>query len=601
MLGLKLRDEFKGRRLKGTAIELTNKNNTGATQIPAEDFLRITYPSHDVLKTIEAAGPSQGRPVTIIGDRGQGKSHLMGMLYHAFSDQVATRKWLENWSDLLGKSYIKDLQLREGFHVISASLHQQRYKFLWDLIFDRHPHGNYCRGQWEGKGDKKPDIPSDEIMLELFKHTPTALILDEYQTWFDGLTNTKQYPWKNWTFNFIQILSEIAKEHPDYLVLVVSVREGNTDAFQQIQRVNPEIIDFKGPSAKHDRLRLLLHRLFENRLHINNGQIEELIKIHMSEYVRLYNTPPADQDRLHMEFIEAWPFAPHLITLLEDQVLMATQAQETRDLIRVLAALYKKNGEKSPIITAGHFRLDDDTSGITALLDSVANQHHAKLRGKALRNLEAVKNAVSDANRTLPNLEKILSSLWLRSLAAINQAGADQSTLHLDITCDRQINDNAFQVELTTIVENSFNIHEDGNRYIFREEENPQAKLIASARNDRMFKNQEDIGHLTKEIRYVIGGDADVATRFRVIVLPQVWQTDPWVNMNEKDYPDHWGDRIPLVIIPKTPETKKDLESQLGKWLCKNIQTHRNVVRFLLPRQGLDNLFTDSDLIVLAR
>jgi hypothetical protein len=51
MLGLQLRDEFKGRRLKGTAIELTNNNNTGATQIPAADFLRITYPSTDLLKT----------------------------------------------------------------------------------------------------------------------------------------------------------------------------------------------------------------------------------------------------------------------------------------------------------------------------------------------------------------------------------------------------------------------------------------------------------------------------------------------------------------------------------------------------------------------
>ena len=56
MLGLTLREEFKGRRLKGTAIELTNNNNTGATQIPAADFLRITYPSTDLLKTLEAAG-----------------------------------------------------------------------------------------------------------------------------------------------------------------------------------------------------------------------------------------------------------------------------------------------------------------------------------------------------------------------------------------------------------------------------------------------------------------------------------------------------------------------------------------------------------------
>ena len=57
MLGLELRDEFKGRRLKGTAIELSNKNQTGATQVSASEFLQITYPTGDVLQSIEAVGP----------------------------------------------------------------------------------------------------------------------------------------------------------------------------------------------------------------------------------------------------------------------------------------------------------------------------------------------------------------------------------------------------------------------------------------------------------------------------------------------------------------------------------------------------------------
>jgi hypothetical protein len=43
MLGLNLRQEFKGKRLKGTAIELSNESNTGATQIAAAEFLEITY------------------------------------------------------------------------------------------------------------------------------------------------------------------------------------------------------------------------------------------------------------------------------------------------------------------------------------------------------------------------------------------------------------------------------------------------------------------------------------------------------------------------------------------------------------------------------
>jgi hypothetical protein len=98
------------------------------------------------------------------------------------------------------------------------------------------------------------------------------LLLDEFQTWYDGLTNTKQYPWKNWAFNFIQILSEIAKEHPDLLVLVISVRNGGSDAYQQVHRVNPVAIDFKAGGnperIQQDRRRMLLHRLFDNRLQI---------------------------------------------------------------------------------------------------------------------------------------------------------------------------------------------------------------------------------------------------------------------------------------------------------------------------------------------
>ncbi len=598
MLGLTLRDEFKGRRLKGTAIELTNKNNTGATQVSAADFLRITYPSHDVLKTIEAAGPTQGRPVTLKGERGQGKSHLMAALYHAFTDHKATQHWLNNWAHTLGDAQIGQIPLRGGMRVIGESLHRQRYKYLWDLLFDNHPHGGYCRGKWEGLGDKKPDVPSDEILLELFQHTPTALILDEFQTWYDGLTNTKQYPRRTWAFNFIQILSEIAKEYPEHLVLVVSVRNGNTDAFQQIQRVNPVIVDFKGPSAKSDRLRLLLHRLFENRLQLNASSIEGLIGSHISEYFRLKNIAPAEQARIHAEFIEAWPYAPHLMDLLEDQVLIATSAQGTRDLIRILADLYKRSGKNKAILTAADFRLDDEASGITALLDSVANQHHAKLREKALRNLEAVNDAIAGSGQKLQHLEEVISALWLRSLAAVNQAGADLATLHVDITRDKPVDDNGFQVELTTIVENSFNIHEDGNRYIFREEENPQAKLISSARNDKLFEDDEDRWHLAKETRYVLEGGGDVDLPYRAIVLPQAWKTDPWEKLDESDAPAQWGNRIPIVVLPEAPSK---VEAALGEWLRDNLQASRNVVRFLIPRDSSSNLFLDRDLLVLAR
>jgi hypothetical protein len=459
MLGLSLRQEFRGRRLKGTAIELSNEANTGATQIAANEFLEITYPTHDLLKGIEAVGPNQGRPVVVIGERGLGKSHLMAALYHAVHDAASTRAWLKSWSMTLDDPQIGNIQLRDRMLVIGESLHRQRYKFLWDLLLEHHPHGAYIKGKWEGMGAAKTDIPSDQLMLELFQHTPSMLLLDEFQTWYDGLTNTKQYPWKNWAFNFIQILSEIAKEHPELLVLVVSVRNGGTDAYQQIHRVNPVQIDFKAGGSpdriQHDRRRMLLHRLFENRLQIAPSSVESQIVHHISEYFRLVSTPAAEQDRKRRDFIEAWPFSPHLLQLLEDQVLVTTDAQETRDLIRILANLFKSRGDETPLLTAADFRLDDDASGIGALLDSVANQQHRTLRDKALRNLTSVTEAVFDHASKVPHLQEIVGALWLRSIAVGNLAGAEPVVLQADITKAEPIDDNAFQVELATIVENS--------------------------------------------------------------------------------------------------------------------------------------------------
>ena len=589
MLGLSLREEFRGKRLRGTAIELSNDTNTGATEIAAKEFLEITYPTHDLLTGIEAVGPDKGRPVVVIGARGLGKSHLMAALYHAVNDTTSTRAWLDSWATTLGDPQINKISLRDPMLVIGDSLHRQRHKFLWDLLFERHPYGTYIKGKWEGMGAAKTDIPSDKLILELLQHTPMMLLLDEFQTWFDGLTNTKQYPWKYWAFNFIQILSEIAKNRPDLLVLVISVRNGGSDAYQQVHRVNPVAIDFKaGGNAERiqqDRRRMLLYRLFDNRLQIPEAKIESLVAENVAEYFRLLDVPSSEQARKRDEFTESWPYAPHLLRLLEEQVLIATDAQETRDMIRILASLYKSRGEADPVLTAADFRLDDDDSGIGALLDSVSNERHRSLRSKAQQNIISVTEAVPDHASLAPHLQGIVGALWLRSISVGTLTGAEPTTLQADVTRDKPIDDNAFQVELATIVENSFNIHQDGPRLVFREEENPhKAKLIACARNDKLFSDGADLAQLAKEIRYVIGGTEEIAKTFRVIALPESWLSDPWLSLDEAEQPERWDDRLPILVLPE--ETDK-LHACLGRWLKDHLQKRRNTVRFLLPRPVL--------------
>ena len=228
----------------------------------------------------------------------------------------------------------------------------------------------------------------------------------------------------------------------------------------------------------------------------------------------------------------------------------------------------------------------------------MSNRHHAALREKAQRNLSAVRDAVADAGAAVPHLAEIVGALWLRSLAVGNVAGAEPATLQIDLTRGQALDDNAFRVELSVIVENSFNIHHAGPRLVFREEENPQARLIASARNDRLFTDGADRARLAAEVRYVIGGQEGVSKTFRVVMLPEGWASAPWDAIDERERPAAWDERLPLLALPVSPE---QAGAALGPWLRDHLQARRNAVRFLLPRAGSGNLFHDRDLLVLAR
>lgn len=602
MLGLQLREEFRGTRLRGTTIDFNNAAKTGALDVSAKDFLRITYPSIDLLKTIRSVAPGQNRAVVLIGNRGQGKSHLMAALCHVFTDPDAGEAWLEAWADRLGQPELKGLSLRSTLHVIAEPLHEHRFPYLWDILFTRHPKGEYAKGKWQGTGT---EVPGKDVLLEMFKAQPTALLLDEFQTWFDGLSDTGGQPRQVWAFNFIQLLSEIAENNPELLTLVVSVREGASNAAQQLFRVNPVRVDFKGEQAQTDRRRLLLYRIFENRINIPDSQIETLVGPHFAEFMRLHERPASESDKFRGRFVEAWPYSPELLQLLDDEVIFAVQAQGTRDLVRILVELFKAKGETSPVLTPADFELSgDDTGSAASLIDTVGIDNHKQLRDRALRNLTAVQEALGGDLSQVPHLREIVSALWLRSLSLDNQrVGAEPFALQTDVTRGAKVDDNAFQAELATIEGNSYNIHKIGTRLVFKLEENARTRLLAHARNDKIFQNGEDTDTLAAEIRHCIGGDVSVSGQFRTIVLKREWNNDPWSEVDEKERPGSWDSRIPLVVLPVHPEKPGPA---LGEWLKKFIPQNRNTVRFLLPKRNpadkhLGSVMHDRELVLAAR
>lgn len=615
MLGLQLRDEFLGSQTPGTVISLRRTDKTGAVQRDPDYILSMTYPTADVQIALKTLNQGRSpRPVVLVGSRGRGKSHIMAVMHHAVTVPDQVENWAKGWTNRPGTEGLTNLSLESGYVAISEAVHNHEYQFLWDLIFDRHPKGEYYRGKFD---DSERYYPPRSLMEEMFQAQPTVLILDEFQKWFDGLIETDKQgrKLKEWASNFIQNLSEISVESPDLLILVVSVLNSNTEAYRQIHRNGPVLIDFSGPTARQDRQKLVLHRLFKNRENIPDKDIETLIAAYAQERFRLRFSHLSDVERARItkEVVESWPLAPELLDLLEDHILMAETAQDKRDLIRILAQVYRARGEAVPLITPADFSVDEDENGVQSLIDSITKSgEQERLREVAQRNLENIQTLGAD----VPNARELVSALWMRSMSPGKNRGGTGAELQLDTTRATHLDNNAFQNELNQLIENSINIHgessSDGRLY-FGLDENPRTKVRTTAKNDKLWQlnadpNQisqmvypgHDIAHLQTTLRHILIPETKQPNS-RVIVLGPNWWATPWQEVIDNEKPS-WWDRPVLIIIPTTLSTGSDGRIQgLGQWLAQHVPKRRNTVRFLLPFSGTDNLYQDKDLIFLAR
>jgi hypothetical protein len=615
MLGLKLRSEFLSAHMPGTAITLRTNDNQGAAQKSPDHILSITYPTTDVLTALKAINASNTHsPIVLMGDRGRGKSHIMAVMHHGFKSPEIVESWLKDWGDKLEREDISNIRMLKGYIPISEPVHNHEYPLLWDLLFDRHPKGEYYRGQFESMSQP---FPPRTLLEKMFEDQPTCLILDEFQTWYAGLPDKDPKTGlllKQYAFNFLQNLSEISKDRPQILILVISVLNNQNDAFQQVHRQGPAIIDFRGPSAKHDRQRLLLHRLFKNRRNIPESDITNVSEAYASERFRLLHADKSEseRERIQQEVYECWPYSPELLDLLEDHILLSTAAQETRDLIRILAQVFRTRGDLVQMITPADFFVDGESDEVQTLVDSIAVQAgQEKLRQIAQRNLEATRGT----GVNVPNARELVSSIWMRSMSPAKNAGGTPTALHLDITKVSVIDDNAFQAELALLVENSINIHGDeipGGPLWFGINENPRSKVRACAKNNKLWHigavptagftvyPGKDILHLRNTLRHIFVPETTQPSS-RVIILGPNWKNDPWNDLDEADRPAKWDRPILLVIPDQIQGGLAGLNSTLGTWLAKHVQKRRNTIRFLLHTIETESLYSDAELVYSAR
>ncbi len=594
MLGLKLRSEFANQRISGTVVSLNPTRPESFVNLPTEKALEVTYPSIDLIQALESCfGQDNHRYLVIMGERGQGKSHIMGVIHHAFKDPKRFMSWINNWKGKLPHS-ITISEPQSNFLALTVPLHEQGYEFLWDPIFQHHPEGQKLAGKWEAKRETMP-VPTKNDLIAALKVQPVALIFDEFQTWYANLSDKPE----KWAFNFIQILSEIAKENPELLKLVVSVRDGTTDAYGQLHRLQPKIVNFESKTSKDDRHKLLSHRIFENRGQIPSEQIKGKIETYFNEWFRLLQKEGSERTLLESKAVEIWPFSLDLIDVMEEQILLATKAQGTRDLILVLVYLYKAAGENEPVITPAHFGLNQDNNmELDKLLVAVNDAATSQLAKIAFKNVEVVRENLKE---NIPSFtEKALAALYIRSLNISKQKGVTREQIQADISSNSKFDDNQFKDQWALIFDNSYNVHEKHNRYFFDIPENARTKVLAHAKNGKYFEKGEDLDKILgiTEWAYSPKNSVDKG-RFRYCILGRNWKNSPFVEGQFRGKtPSEAGDGQSCYLFIPEALDESNLKQSLGRFLTQYVPNYKNLIRFVVPSK---NIFEDKAILLNAR
>ena len=281
MQPLELRDEFLSKHMRATAIELRNKQKHRPGRSVAPKTSSGSPIRHRMCSAhwrrslwLHRASPSCSSV-----SAGRGKSHIMALLHHAFSSPRAVAEWGTQWGAKLNSAKLKALKLQSGFQPISETLSNQEYAYLWDLIFDRHPKGEYYKGQFKHAGTT---VPAKSILQDMFApaaHRPRPRRVPDLVRRPARRRGARQRP---------EAQAVGLQLHPDSVGAVHGTPRPvhgwscpcGTTAPRRSSRFTVTaavVIDFKGETAKEDRKRLLLHRLFKNRDNFGESAVETVV------------------------------------------------------------------------------------------------------------------------------------------------------------------------------------------------------------------------------------------------------------------------------------------------------------------------------------
>lgn len=422
----------------------------------AEELFKVTYVSSALKRALERVSEkltktSNQGAILLVGPYGAGKTHGLITLYHLLKEPKIAKSWLQNWNF--------NIALPPSTETCVISTRRYDVDFLWEPIFSK-----LGREDILGKIRRFPTVDQIE---DVVGDKTCAIFIDEIENWYGSFDPEKQADLIERNETFLEHLFEVANDPNRNLLVFLTFLEEKEGLKKIFNRTKPVRVDV---SATEDREKIVLYRLFEDPDKKDLDKIEQIIEGYMGKYsepIRIEN-PYKYKQRM----TETYPFHPLLLETLTQIYEAATERQDIRGMMNVLADMIKKNYDKKDLLLICD--LDEDAfRGIDLRLVEKYNY-----------DIERVKDISYGA--------EILKSILIFTLND-KTIGATESDVLLSVFRPTEGQTlNAIIMDLENIYGKPHYLHKEGEFYLFKHDLNIFALMEKEKKNitDEDLKNK---------------------------------------------------------------------------------------------------------------
>lgn len=413
----------------------------------AKDLLEVTYVSsalRGVLKRVNEKFTriSNQGAFLLIGPYGAGKTHGLVTLYHLLKEPQIAKKWLRDWKI--------DIALPASTKTCIVSTRRYDVDFLWEPIFSKL-----------GREDILSQIkrfPTVDQIEDIVGDETCAIFIDEIENWYGSFDPEKQADLIERNETFLEHLFEVANDPNKNFLVFITFLEEKEGLKKIFNRTKPARIDV---SATEDREKIVLHRLFENADNKNVDKIEKIVQGYLDNYsepIKIEN-PYKYKQRM----TSSYPCHPLLLETLTQVYEAATERQDIRGMMNILADLIKDNSHKKDLLLIGD--LDENA-----------------LRGIDLQLVEKYSYDLERVKEISYGTE-ILKSILIFTLND-KTLGATESDILLSVFSPTQGQTlNALIMDLENIYGKPHYLHKQGEIYLFKHDLNIFALMEKEKKN----------------------------------------------------------------------------------------------------------------------